>query len=72
MKISLLTLFVLTSILAIAVASVTVNPIVGMGLGIILLPTMIGLWIAAILTNKYGNTTPPEQESDAPNKKVGI
>ena len=43
MKISLSTLFVLTAISAIAVASVSGDPIVGMGLGIILLPTVIGL-----------------------------
>ena len=64
MKISLSTLFVLTAISAIAVASVSGDPIVGMGLGIILLPTVIGLLIATILTKRYGNTTPDEREFD--------
>ena len=66
MKVTLSTLFVLTAISAIAVASVSGNPIVGMGLGIILLPTMIGLVIATILTKRYDNTVRDERESDDP------
>ena len=68
MKISLSTLFVLTAISAIAVASVSGNPIVGMGLGIILLPTMIGLVIATILTKRYDNAVRDERESDDPSQ----
>ena len=68
MKISLSVLFVLTAFSAIAVASVSGDPIVGMGLGIILLPTMIGILIAAILAKRYGNATPDERESDDPSQ----
>ena len=66
MKVTLSTPFVLTVISAIAVASVSGDPIVGMGLGIILLPTMIGLVIATILTKRYDNTVRDERESDDP------
>ena len=68
MKISLSNLFVLTAISTIAVASVTGDPLLGMGLGIILLPTVIGLLIATILAKRYANTKPDEQESDDPSQ----
>ena len=66
-KISLSTLLALISISTVGVASICGGPIVGLGLGGILLPTMIGVWIATALEKKYGDTAAKQRESDDPN-----
>ena len=64
MTISLSTLFVLTAIVAIVLASVTVDPILGLGLGVIILPTVIGLLIASLLPKRHGNAMAGESTSN--------
>ena len=61
MKIALSTLLVLTAISAIILASATGDPLLGLGLVIILLPTVVGLFIASILAKRFENDTTDKQ-----------
>ena len=61
MKIALPTLLAFIAISAIILASVTADPLWGLGLAVILLPTVVGLLIASKLAKRFESDATDEQ-----------